>query len=176
MPGSSEHDYTHGYANAAVAEMASRTAESHAGFFLPYLRGLGDHARVLDCGSGPGSISIGFAQRLPGGMVKGIDIDAGQVKIARELADSAAVTNVEFQQANLHEIPFGDETFDAVFANAVLEHVSNPLGVLPEMFRVLTPGGIAALRHSNVSSRIWSPPAPPEVQRAEAMWIEQWRR
>lgn len=173
MSGRSERDYTHGYSAAAVSEMANRTADSHAAFFLPYLS---ESSHVLDCGSGPGSISIGVAQRVPAGRVTGIDIDPGQVKIATDRAISEAVSNVEFRQASLYEIPFGDDAYDAVFAHAVLEHIRHPLDVLKEMFRVLKPGGIVALRHPVVSSRVWSPPAPPEVQRAEAMWIEQWRR
>jgi len=41
-----------------------------------------------------------------------------------------------------HNIPFMDDTFDAVFANAVLEHVDDPRKVVDEMRRVLKPGGL----------------------------------
>ncbi|MGE0336902.1 MAG: methyltransferase domain-containing protein [Gammaproteobacteria bacterium] len=38
-------------------------------------------------------------------------------------------------------IPFADDTFDAVYSLAVLEHVSDPVRVVSEMRRVLKPGG-----------------------------------
>lgn len=41
-----------------------------------------------------------------------------------------------------HNIPFMDDTFDSVFANAVLEHVYDPRKVADEMRRVLKPGGL----------------------------------
>jgi SAM-dependent methyltransferase len=41
-----------------------------------------------------------------------------------------------------HEIPFKDETFDLVVAQAVLEHVLDPFICATEMHRVLKPGGM----------------------------------
>jgi SAM-dependent methyltransferase/uncharacterized protein YbaR (Trm112 family) len=42
-----------------------------------------------------------------------------------------------------HQIPFADGSFDAVVAQAVLEHVVDPYGCVEEMWRVLKPGGLA---------------------------------
>ena len=42
-------------------------------------------------------------------------------------------------------LPFPDNTFDMVFCEQVLEHISNPEGVLGEMVRVLRPGGKAVI-------------------------------
>ena len=44
--------------------------------------------------------------------------------------------------ADAHNIPLGDETVDAIFSLAVLEHVTDPHQVVREMMRVLKPGGI----------------------------------
>jgi SAM-dependent methyltransferase len=43
--------------------------------------------------------------------------------------------------ADAHALPFGDESLDAVYSNAVLEHVQRPWVVVDEIYRVLRPGG-----------------------------------
>lgn len=41
----------------------------------------------------------------------------------------------------IHKIPVEDNYFDAILCIAVLEHVENPEEVVPELYRVLKPGG-----------------------------------
>jgi 2-polyprenyl-3-methyl-5-hydroxy-6-metoxy-1,4-benzoquinol methylase len=67
-----EDIYTFGYGPTAVQIMTSRSAEDSARFFLPYLRA---GMRVLDCGCGPGSITVGLAQAVTPGEVVGIDVE-----------------------------------------------------------------------------------------------------
>jgi ubiquinone/menaquinone biosynthesis C-methylase UbiE len=62
--------YTLGYSDAAMRFLLRRTLETHGAFFLPHLRpGL----RVLDCGCGPGSITLGIASRVAPGSVDAIE-------------------------------------------------------------------------------------------------------
>ena len=67
------------------------------------------------------------------------------------LSDSASVTLVETDVAHgprtqivcdAHSLPFASGTFDAVVAQAVLEHVADPQQVVSELHRVLRPGGL----------------------------------
>ncbi len=47
---------------------------------------------------------------------------------------------------DIHQIPFGENTFDVVLCNHVLEHVQNDIAAMGEIRRVLKPGGWAILQ------------------------------
>jgi SAM-dependent methyltransferase len=47
---------------------------------------------------------------------------------------------------DIHQIPFPDNTFDAVLCNHVLEHVNDDIQAMSEIHRVLRPGGFAILQ------------------------------
>lgn len=49
-------------------------------------------------------------------------------------------TNIQIQSP-LHHIPVESDYFDTILCIAVLEHVENPEEVVPELYRVLKPGG-----------------------------------
>ena len=67
------------------------------------------------------------------------------------------MANVRFQTADVHELPFEDGSFDAVFVHAVLQHVREPLRALAEMHRVLKPGGVVGLRDDDRGSVVIAP-------------------
>jgi SAM-dependent methyltransferase len=46
-------------------------------------------------------------------------------------------------------IPYDDNTFDLVFSDNVMEHIQDPMHVLPEIHRVLKPGGICLSKTPN---------------------------
>jgi ubiquinone/menaquinone biosynthesis C-methylase UbiE len=149
--------YTHGYGAKHLQELQARDAAHEATFFLPYLR---PGISLLDCGCGPGSITLGLAERVAPGKVIGIDVEPQQIDAARSLAAQRGVTNVDFQVANVYELPFPDASFDAVFAHSLLEHLREPTKALREMRRVLKPGGIAGTRDVDFASAIFAPRTP----------------
>lgn len=121
-----------------------RTLERDGAFFIPHLKA---GMNVLDCGCGPGSITLGIARSVgPRGRVRGIDIDEQALAAARRRASEQQVSNVIFSRENIRELPFADNGFDAVFANAVLYHIQDYPRALAEMRRVLKPGGKIAIR------------------------------
>src|SRR6185436_19717717 len=101
--------YTPGHSEAVTAFMARRSAESHAAFVLPHLR---PDWRVLDLGCGPGTITTDLAARMPRGGVVGIDLNAGQIAHARELARARGIANVEFKVMSLESLALPVESFD----------------------------------------------------------------
>ena len=98
--------------------------------------------RALDIGSGPGQLAFALADRVtPGGSVDGVDAAIEMVRRAdRKNRGRRPVT---FTEARAQQLPFPDETFDAVTCTLALHHVSaadRPAAVA-EMRRVLRPGG-----------------------------------
>jgi ubiquinone/menaquinone biosynthesis C-methylase UbiE len=95
-PGSEK--YTSGYDPNIMKAQMSKTPEAKAAFLLPYLKpGLA----VLDCGSGPGGLSLGFARLVsPGGRLDGVDIEETMVQKANENAEAAGFGGV----AKFHKV------------------------------------------------------------------------
>jgi len=138
-----------------IAELAKRMVSREAAFLLPHLRA-GMH--VLDAGCGPGSITLGLAAAVAPGEVVGIDAQPSLVEQARALAVQRSVTNVRFEVANVYDLPFPDGSFDAAFANTVLQHLREPVRALAELRSVLRPGGIAGVR--DVGGSLFAPDTP----------------
>lgn len=128
---------------AASDHFVKRTAGTHAGFFAPYLR---SGMQLLDCGCGPGTISIGIAETIVPGELVGIDLDRQHIELARRHAEDSGISNAHFETANVYQLPYDDHTFDAVFSHALLEHLDKPDAALAEMFRVLKPQGLIGIR------------------------------
>ena len=143
--------YTHGHHESVVEQHAMRTAGEAAAFFKPYLR---PDMALLDLGCGPGSITVGLAEWLSDGSVVGVELDGGVLEAGREQAREMGLSNVEFQVASVYELPFEDETFDAVYAHQVLQHLGQPADALTEARRVLKPGGVIGVREVDWGSAI----------------------
>ncbi|GAC1314393.1 MAG: hypothetical protein NVSMB2_03760 [Chloroflexota bacterium] len=128
--------YTHGYAEEHQRLYGRRAADQDAAFLISSLV---PGMRLLDCGCGPGSITVGLAKAVHPGDVVAIDIAPVQLDRARQLADEHGASNITFQLADIYKLPFPDNSFDAGFAHNVLEHLRDPLAALREMRRVLRP-------------------------------------
>jgi ubiquinone/menaquinone biosynthesis C-methylase UbiE len=125
--------------NCAV--FARRTGRA-AAFLTPHLRA---GMRLLDCGCGPGSITVDLAQAVAPGEAIGIDLREDALAQGRALASDRGIANVVFQTASIYQLPYSDGSFDVTFACAVIQHLGAPLTALKEMRRVLRPGGIVGL-------------------------------
>ena len=153
-PSTSQTSYTWRDTNVAKEVHGVRTAANVGGYFTPFLR---PGMRLLDCGCGPGSVTIGLAELVAPGEVVGIDANADLIATAQANAASAGVSNVTFQSGDVYHLPFEENSFDAVWVHAVLEHLSEPPAALHEMYRVLKPGGIIGVRELDLDSLLYAP-------------------
>ena len=147
--------YSAGYDPLVLQGLARREATRDASFFVPHLT---PTMQVLDCGCGPGGISVTLAALVPQGRVVGIDIEDRQLEMGRQAAHQRGVPNVEFHHASLYDLPFPDGTFDAVLAHAVVYHLAEPMKALRELWRVLKPGGVIGLRDADFDGDVYYPP------------------
>jgi len=152
-----EPEYKLGYEEFMIHFLEMRTADTHASFFTPHLR---PQMKLLDCGRGPGVITIDFAKLVSPGEVVGIDKDKSQVDRAVANASKRDVRNVRFQEGSINELPFEDNTFDAVFGQAVLSYVADPHRAMREVFRVTRPGGVVGFRDIDLDGVIRNPKNP----------------
>lgn len=148
--------YTPGHTQNATDFMSQRSIESHGQFFLPYLSA---GVSVLDCGCGPGSISLSIASLIAPGRVAGFDAGASQIEQANADAAEAGLTNAEFRTADVYTLPFDDATFDRVFSHALIEHLAEPQRAINEMCRVLKPGGYIGVCSPDWGGFVLAPPS-----------------
>ena len=101
---------------------------------------------VLDLGSGAGADVLISARRVaPTGRAIGLDMTAEMLDLARANAEAAGVTNVEFIEGYLEDIPLPDASVDVVISNCVINLAADKNVVLHEAARVLRPGGRMAV-------------------------------
>ena len=148
--------YTPGNSQNATDFMSLRTLTSHGEFFLEHL---GSGKSVLDCGCGPGTITIAIAERVYPAEVIGIDRAESQVRVANSSAKQRGTANVRFLSSDVYALPFDSDRFDRVFCHALMEHLADPVGAMKELYRVLKPGGLIGVCSPDWSGFLLAPPS-----------------
>lgn len=103
--------------------------------------GVSESDVVLDIGTGRGGLPIWIAENV-GATVYGVDLDPGHVRDSlrnareRDVADGA-----NFIIGTFLDLPFPDDSFDAVSGIETVCHAKDKCAVLAELRRVLKPGG-----------------------------------
>lgn len=97
---------------------------------------------VLEVACGSGGITCRMA-RETGARCVGIDINVpGIAAAARRSQELGLATQVTFRVADAaRQLPFRDESFDAIFCNDSINHLPGRLEVLRDWYRLLRPGG-----------------------------------
>jgi SAM-dependent methyltransferase len=93
--------------------------------------------RVLDAGTGTGTLALGIAPHVR--EVVGVDLVPELLSEARLLAQGRE--NISFVQADVVALPFEQGTFDLAASSRTLHHVARPELLIAELARVTRPGG-----------------------------------
>ncbi len=132
-----------GYDHDDVASLPDSAVESFAGVGNPFsLRTLKAGERVVDIGSG-GGFDCFIAARQVGekGHVVGIDMTEEMLTKSRATAHAMKLTNVEFREGLIEDLPVEDQWADVVISNGVINLCADKQKVFSEIWRVLRPGG-----------------------------------
>lgn len=131
--------------------------------FMDFLKPMGDELIerldpkngdfVLDVAAGTGEPGLTIASMLNGGKVILTDISENMLDIARENAQIRGLKNVEFLACDVCELPFPDNTFDAISCRFGFMFFPDMQLAAKEMARVLKPGGKLATSVWNVPDK-----------------------
>jgi ubiquinone/menaquinone biosynthesis C-methylase UbiE len=106
---------------------------------------------VLDIASGTGEPALTIANLLNGGSVVMVDVAEEMLAIAKENAAQRGIHNIETVTADVCELPFADNRFDAVSCRFGFMFFPDMQLAANEMKRVLKPGG-------KVATSVWNIP------------------
>ena len=99
---------------------------------------------VLDLATGTGEPAISLASRVaPGGHVSALDLSPELLEIAADRARQRGLTNFATRQADAHDLPFADASFDLVTSRFGVMFFRDCVQAMREAHRVLKPAARA---------------------------------
>jgi demethylmenaquinone methyltransferase/2-methoxy-6-polyprenyl-1,4-benzoquinol methylase len=93
--------------------------------------------KILDLAAGTGTSSASIAKS--GAHVVAADFSPGMIEVGKQ--QQADLPNIEFVVADGMNLPFDDDSFDAVTISFGLRNIVEPQTALAELYRVTKPGG-----------------------------------
>ncbi len=118
--------------------------------------GIAPGMTVLEVGPGNGTYTVAAARRVGNaGKMVAVDIEPKMIERVERRAQAEGITIIEARVANVYDLPFDDETFDAITMIAVIGEIPQPEKAMREFHRVLRPAGTLAF-----SEMLWDPDYP----------------
>lgn len=130
-------------------ELSSIPAEANMGLSCgnpTAFASLREGETVVDLGCGGGLDVFLAAKKVgPTGKAIGIDMTPEMLGLARRNAEKSCVSNVEFHQATIDNLPLPSDSVDCVISNCVINLAPDKQAVFAEIARILKPGGRLAV-------------------------------
>lgn len=108
---------------------------------------------ILDIATGTGDFAISAA-KYTSAKITGIDISQGMLDVGiKKIRNKMLEDKITLQLADSEDLPFEDNSFEAITAGFGVRNFENLNKGLAEMNRVLSTGGIAAILEPSIPSR-----------------------
>lgn len=116
-------------------------------FVTDFLAGGFRRGEILDLGTGTALIPIELCRRHADCQIVAIDLATSMLELARRnIADAGLTSRIRVAQIDAKQLPFPDQTFDAVISNSIIHHLPQADSCLAETVRVTKRGGRLFLR------------------------------
>lgn len=107
---------------------------------------------LLDVGCGTGPMIELLSKEYPGAALTGIDLTPKMI----ETAQAKGIVNARFVVGDSENLPFGENSFDAIICANSFHHYPNPQAFFDGVKRTLRPGGRLVLRdYTSFAPVVW---------------------
>lgn len=113
-------------------------------YFKPHIKADNSQTLLLDIGCGPGAFSKILARH--GFKVRAVDFSPEVIRAAKKKSKNL---DIDYQVANIYDLPFKDNYFDKIICLGVLQTTEDPQKALSEAKRVLKKNGLLAIHTLN---------------------------
>jgi len=138
------------YYKTSVEYLLENISKHNEPYFKPYVSWAASHApdgaRILDLGCGNGLSSYLLSKK--GLKATGLDISY----LFLQQAGARGSRDLNYAAGDAMNLPFKDESFDAVSSISLIEHIPDARKALSEMMRVVKPGGVILIMAPNLLS------------------------
>ncbi len=126
-----------------MAIFAPGYRETITNFYQKYLNHLQGVSRVLEVGPGTGYVTKIILDRLPEAELTCVDLSGKMLaKLRKNVKESNAAGTPSMMQGDITQrLEIGDNTFDLVVIQGVIEHLAQVSDGIREINRLLKPGG-----------------------------------
>lgn len=126
--------------------------------------GLAGAGNIIELGSGPGFLLEKLLTHIPQANVTGLEIDPLLVNYAMDYLKKKNYGRWQVYEGNITQTGLTDHTYDFAITRLVLEHLTDPIEAVREIYRIVKPGGKVIVVDNDFEMHIMTYPSVPGLR------------